>query len=236
MATDLQSLQYVDHQVFNWYRQVLLFCSHVGVTQSCLPAFLPLFHVRSLLHLLPDMVFNPHLHCNSLCLCCSLIYALSFFCASNFSESSSLHWKYCMAYQACGVHVWCLCGLTWFLLKVRTKHLAVLPVLYLAIFQQCYKDNHLLQWPFHLEGSLQRKREKRGPNEWAEKLILIVLTWLWKCGLWAQTKEKCKVVFGTALALFVLSIFQPGLSQIGKLQKLSLLAFQSAMEGQRMTL
>uniref|UniRef100_A0A8D2M6P5 Tyrosine aminotransferase n=1 Tax=Zonotrichia albicollis TaxID=44394 RepID=A0A8D2M6P5_ZONAL len=42
------------------------FCSHVGVTQSCLAAFLPLFHVPSLLYLLPDMVFYPHLHCNSL--------------------------------------------------------------------------------------------------------------------------------------------------------------------------
>lgn len=29
--------------------------------------------------------------------------------------------------------MWSLCALTWFLLKVSTKHLAVLPVLYLAI-------------------------------------------------------------------------------------------------------
>lgn len=38
-----------------------------------------------------------------------------------------------MAYPACGLHVWSLCALIWFLLKVRTKHLAVLPVFYLAI-------------------------------------------------------------------------------------------------------
>lgn len=38
------------------------------------------------------------------------------------------------------------------------------------------------------------------------------------------------MVFGTALALFVLAIFQPDLSQIGKLQRLSLLALQYATE------
>lgn len=38
-----------------------------------------------------------------------------------------------MAYPAYGAHVWSLYAFIWFLLKVSTKHLAVLPVLYLAI-------------------------------------------------------------------------------------------------------
>lgn len=66
---------------------------------------------------------STHIYTVTPCLCCSLIYASSFFCASNFSNSSSVHWKYCMAYPACGVHVWCLCALTRFLLKVEQSTL-----------------------------------------------------------------------------------------------------------------
>lgn len=64
-----------------------------------------------------------------------------------------------------------------------------------------------------LEGFLQRKREKRGPTEWSRRAnvgcpYLPLKVWIVGPNL---------RVFGTALASFVLALFQPGLSQIGKL-------------------